>query len=389
MLPLAQSVWSSSSRLQVGGFVNRLIVDDSNRWLYPSNITRYGNLFYLDLSLTLSLTEDSGISQPAQLFGLGFDTSGRALPPEFARGVLPQSSGSVGFVMGLGDQQYLHLTTRPTGIGFDTELEVSDDNVTETVVPGANSQFNGICAAPDVPNDTVTLAYLEAGPIEKIHRARLLTIGALTFSDANTVNSTGRPNGRVDMDPMPTGSPNGAAYVLTRASFGSAGDDDSLNSIQARFVDSLGITVGAQFQVNDITAGNQLRPRVAVADDGDVVFTWHSDSSGGDDDSGTSVQARRFNPDGTPKGAQFQVNQTTQGNQYQADVAVYGDGGFTVVWVDQPISASSIVARDYDATGNPEIDELILSTEPNALSPQAAARGEDLWVSFTEGIRVY
>jgi hypothetical protein len=40
---------ATSTRVYTLGAMNRFILDDTNRWLYPQAITRYGNLFYLEM----------------------------------------------------------------------------------------------------------------------------------------------------------------------------------------------------------------------------------------------------------------------------------------------------------------------------------------------------
>src|SRR5437762_122795 len=40
---------ATSTRIYTLGVMNRFIVDDANKWLYPQLITKYGNLFYIEL----------------------------------------------------------------------------------------------------------------------------------------------------------------------------------------------------------------------------------------------------------------------------------------------------------------------------------------------------
>ncbi len=78
----------------------------------------------------------------------------------------------------------------------------------------------------------------------------------------------------------------------------SAGDDDSGTSIQARWFGAAGAPSGSDLQVNHVTAGDQGSPRLAAAPNGTITVAWHSASSAGDDAAGTSVQARRLAPPG-------------------------------------------------------------------------------------------
>src|SRR5438105_1507646 len=72
-------------------------------------------------------------------------------------------------------------------------------------------------------------------------------------------------------------------------------------------------------------------PSLALDGSGGFVVTWTSGGSAGSDDSGSSVQARRFGSDGTPAGTDFQVNVYTTGNQDHSTVSLDGSGGFVVV----------------------------------------------------------
>jgi len=108
--------------------------------------------------------------------------------------------------------------------------------------------------------------------------------------------------------------------------------DPSDRSVQARRYDAAGDPLGPQFQVNTYTPGNQDFPAVALADDGRFFVAWVSFGSGGGDTSGQSVQGRRFAADGSPLGADFQVNSYTIDEQAGADVAAVEGGGFVVTW---------------------------------------------------------
>jgi hypothetical protein len=108
--------------------------------------------------------------------------------------------------------------------------------------------------------------------------------------------------------------------------------DPADRSVQARRFDAAGAPLGAPFQVNGYTTGNQHLPAVALADDGRFFVVWESAGSAGGDIFEQSVQGRRFAADGSPLGAEFQVNSYTTGDQAGADVAAVEGGGFVVTW---------------------------------------------------------
>jgi hypothetical protein len=142
-------------------------------------------------------------------------------------------------------------------------------------------------------------------------------------------------------------------FIVVWESYGSPGSDNLERSIQGQRFDANAATVGSQFQVNSFTTGSQRYPAVASGEAGVFMVAWTSYGSFGDDISGSSVQAQRFEASGSPIGSQFQVNSTTAYYQLGPKISVV-DGDFIVVW-DTNVSPTSISsqAQRYDASGNP------------------------------------
>ncbi|MCP4654380.1 MAG: hypothetical protein GY856_03065, partial [bacterium] len=113
----------------------------------------------------------------------------------------------------------------------------------------------------------------------------------------------------------------GGEFVVVWSSYGSGGDDSSGYSIQAQRYDSDGTAAGSQFQVNTYTTDKQQWNDVAMNSDGEFVVGWRSRGSDGDDSSDYSIQAQRYDSDGTAAGSQFQVNTYTTGRQDASMVA--------------------------------------------------------------------
>lgn len=93
------------------------------------------------------------------------------------------------------------------------------------------------------------------------------------------------------------------------------------------------IPLGNDFQVNELTTGDQRRPKVGLAADGSFVVAWQGDVSSGSDTSSTSLQARRFGADGAPSAGDFQVNTYTTGPQYVPSIRMEPAGEFVVAWI--------------------------------------------------------
>jgi hypothetical protein len=145
-------------------------------------------------------------------------------------------------------------------------------------------------------------------------------------------------------------------FVVTWQSDGSYESDDSNWSIQGQRYDATGAPTGGQFQVNSYTSSNQTRPAVAQGAAGNFVMVWDSDGGYGDDTSFSSIQAQRYDVNGTQLGGQFQVNSYTSGFQSEASVAAAADGDFVVVWSSygsygNDTSNRSVQAQRYDVNG--------------------------------------
>ena len=132
--------------------------------------------------------------------------------------------------------------------------------------------------------------------------------------------------------------------------------DDADDSLHARRFDAEGVPVGAQFQVND-RSGSPDWSAIAPLGEGAFVVVWAASDSPGDDPD-SSIQARRFGATDAPMGDQFQVNTVTESSQHAAAVAGNGSGGFVVAWASDSsagddASLTSIQARSFDAAGAP------------------------------------
>ena len=88
------------------GVMNRFILDDANRWLFPHTITKYGNLFYIEL---YGLSDSFGSTAPTSMRGMR-DTTGSMLS---AADVVPvQGTAGGGAILSLTDDLFVsfHLS---------------------------------------------------------------------------------------------------------------------------------------------------------------------------------------------------------------------------------------------------------------------------------------
>jgi len=96
-----------------------------------------------------------------------------------------------------------------------------------------------------------------------------------------------------------------------------------------------GSPVGSEFKVNTEIGGDQRYSSVTSLPDGGFVVTW---TSSGQDGSGYGVYGQRYAADGTSLGGEFRLNQITAGDQgndsyYGAEhLTSLNDGHFVQVW---------------------------------------------------------
>lgn len=184
-----------------------------------------------------------------------------------------------------------------------------------------------------------------------VQGARFNSVGVLQGSQfqANTLTTNDQELPAVAMD-------SSGNFVVVWESQGSSGSDNSFRSIQRRRYNSGGTALdAAEIQVNAYTTNRQNRPAVAMDSDGDFVVAWESYLGNGGDPY-YSIQAQRFNSNGTAQNGQFQVNSYTTNYQYRPAVGMDSDGDFVIVWDSSGSNGSdnsntSIQGRVFSDTG--------------------------------------
>ncbi len=170
---------------------------------------------------------------------------------------------------------------------------------------------------------------------------------------------------------------NDGGYVIT---WSSSGQDGSSFGVYAQRYDATGAEVGGEFQVNTYTQSGQGSSKITALDDGGFVILWESS---GQDGSFFGVYGQRFDADGSPVGADFRVNTTTENHQSNVEVTLLADGGFVVVWESRgqdDVEASDgigIFAQRYDADGNTVGGEFQVNTYTSGNQDRAAVTALD------------
>ena len=147
----------------------------------------------------------------------------------------------------------------------------------------------------------------------------------------NTLTSGDQSMARVAANPA------GDFWVVFETDAATGGDPNA--SVQARFFDASGIATGPEFTLNGFTGGVQDEPAIAADQAGYFLAVWKSFDSGGTDTFPPSIQGYLLNSLGETLGDEFQVNTFTTGHQTRPSVAAFGAFGFVASWENLPSPA--------------------------------------------------
>jgi len=176
--------------------------------------------------------------------------------------------------------------------------------------------------------------------VYQIYAAGFDAGGRKTFGDI-TVNSN---SDRQQLKPAVAMTSNGSFVVVWEDDSGGA---QSVYQIYAAGFNSLGHKTFGDITVNSESAGQQLKPDVALGADGSFVVVWEDDKDGNDTFqiyvTGFSATGSKIFPDAT-------VNTDATGQQLKPAVAMNRDGSFVVVWEDDMDKNTyyQILARGFD-----------------------------------------
>ena len=140
------------------------------------------------------------------------------------------------------------------------------------------------------------------------------------------------------------------------------------SEVRAQIVTPDGVKVGNELTINNLTEGTQDNPSVTHLADGGFLVSWTDDQ--GLDGNLRGVFARAYDADGTPRGGQFQVNQTTFLDQDSSSVTGIGDDGAFVAF--ETDDGRDLVGRTFSDPNVPSSNEFIID-----------ARGAYVWDTAT------
>ena len=128
-----------------------------------------------------------------------------------------------------------------------------------------------------------------------------------------------------DQDSPAVGALANGGFVVVWESFGQDGDRDG---VYFQLYDDVGNAVGTETQVNGYTGGQQGNPDVVTRSDGTFLVTWDSPNSF----SNADIFVQLFDQNGSAIGSEVRVNLSQFGSQREPSVTVLEDGTFAVIF---------------------------------------------------------
>jgi Ca2+-binding RTX toxin-like protein len=133
----------------------------------------------------------------------------------------------------------------------------------------------------------------------------------------------------------------GGGFVVTHTSSNQDGND---NGIYGQRYDDDGNPLGAEFQINTYTTSDQSWSRITALTNGGFVVAWRSY---GQDGSLHGIYGQRYDAGGNRLGAEFRINTYTTNSQYYPSITGLSGGGFVVTWT----SIESLCSGGNDICG--------------------------------------
>jgi len=139
-------------------------------------------------------------------------------------------------------------------------------------------------------------------------------------------------------------------FVISSDAYGSPGNDQSGQSVQARCFSWTGTALALQFQVNTTISGDQSYSKIAVSPDGSFLVVYYGLASYG-------VGAQRYSPSCAPVGVEFEAN-SPSGPAYRPNITVDDVGRYIVTWAN-----TDKWGRLVPASGAPTAEPFIIPSE--------------------------
>ena len=152
--------------------------------------------------------------------------------------------------------------------------------------------------------------------------------------------------------------------------------DEDFTAILGRVFNANGTPRGAVFQVNETTAAGQGQPDLTLLSNGNVAVSWTDGPNLTDFD--VDARVRIISATGAAVSSETDVSIETEGEQRLPQVAATGDGGFVVVWNDDEVynRNETWVYQQYDAVGAMVGERVVLRSNVSDENAQLISLGD-------------
>ncbi|MBI2570625.1 MAG: neprosin family prolyl endopeptidase [Candidatus Schekmanbacteria bacterium] len=138
-------------------------------------------------------------------------------------------------------------------------------------------------------------------------------------------------------------------------------NENGVYQIHARGLDLHGFEAFSDITINSVSSGQQRNPAVAIDKSGNFVVAWEDDKN---DNGYYEIMARGFFADGTEKFGQMTVNRVSSGQQRKPTIAMNDSGSFVVAWEDDQNENGyyEIMARGFYASGSQRFGQMTVNS---------------------------
>ena len=344
-------------------------------------------------TVTVDPINDAPVISLGTVADIDIGSSTYSEPPNLDNQIVTLADGKIATIYGgSGGTAYVHILNAdgsdygpafdiPTTDDYDSSLVALDDGTFLVVSKKTFSGTNIQSLRMDVDGNQIGSAHDLSGNIgsgDYVPATTQLADGSVIISwhqadadgwgiFARHLDTNGDPTGAAfqvnttttgDQTLSAIGSLDNGGYVITWISAGQDGDG---NGVYAQIYDASDTPVGSEFLVNTVTTSDQDTPSVTGLNNGNFVVTWESAGQDGD---GETIMGQIFDATGARVGTEFQINQTTAGDQITPRITALADGGFVVTWGSDNVDSSykAVVGRVYNADGTPRGDEFQVNT---------------------------
>ena len=205
----------------------------------------------------------------------------------------------------------------------------------------------------------------------------------ITGEDESTP-ATGNASVVNSYSPSTQQSPNIAAfddgsYLVVWESYGQNDTSTSWGGIHAQRFNADGKAIGTELAINLSDSlfinSSQLNANAVTFADGSFIVAWEGAGLSGQDNYG--IFARRFNPDGTPAGDDFQLNDLNLTSESDVQLTRLSDGNWAAVWTSVDASGNGVTARIFDSSGVALTGQFVVNTSTSSTQWQPTVSAYD------------